>query len=169
MSPARILICDDEPHVVRLVAAKLRNAGMECLSAEDGTEALEIALSHRPDLIVSDCQMPGLTGLEMAARLRAAEQSNEPAPGYEGGTPVLLLTGRGFAVTPQDLEGTNVRAVMSKPFSPREILATVQRLLNERTSPMPAAVDEGDAITLVAPPDRQPAPNICPEPFRCLP
>ncbi len=117
----RILVCDDEPHIVHVVAAKLRNAGFEVITAENGEEALERATCESPALVITDFQMPYLTGLELAERLKA-----EPAT---CGVPLILLTARGFSIDESDWKNTNIRAVMCKPFSPREILSKVQELL----------------------------------------
>jgi CheY-like chemotaxis protein len=119
---ATILVCDDEPHIVHVVAAKLRNAGFEVETAADGQEALQRAKARRPDLIISDFQMPNMSGLELAARLRA-----EPAL---RDVPIVMLTARGFAIEPAELASTGIRCVMAKPFSPREVLAAARKLLD---------------------------------------
>lgn len=117
----RILVCDDEPHIVHVVAAKLRNAGFDVITAENGEEALERATNEAPALVVTDFQMPYLTGLDLAARLRAGPATS--------GIPIILLTARGFSIDEADWQGSNIREVMCKPFSPREILGKVQELL----------------------------------------
>ncbi|MEE8168952.1 MAG: response regulator, partial [Phycisphaerae bacterium] len=61
MGKKTILVCDDEPHILHVVSMKLRNAGYDVLCAEDGREALALALEHRPDAIVTDYQMPELS------------------------------------------------------------------------------------------------------------
>lgn len=121
MSTMTILVCDDEPHILHVVASKLKNAGFHVLTAEDGLEGFETALAERPDLIVSDYQMPELSGLEMCARLRGDPATAE--------IPVLMLTARGFAPEMAAVEVGNIRAVLAKPFSPREVLAKVHELL----------------------------------------
>ena len=123
MAAKKILICDDEPHIVHVVAAKLKNVGFEILTATDGEEALEIARRERPDLIITDYQMPFLSGLELCAKLRADEQL--------GQTPAIMLTARGFSLGDEDLQGTNVRKLLAKPFSPRAVLKAVQEILDE--------------------------------------
>jgi two-component system alkaline phosphatase synthesis response regulator PhoP len=121
MTPKRILVCDDEPHILNVVASKLRNAGFEVLTARDGQEGLQVAGRERPDLIVTDYQMPCLSGLEMCAKLR-----ENPSTIL---TPVVMLTARGYSLSDDTLAQTNIRKVLVKPFSPREVLATVQELL----------------------------------------
>ncbi|HVP11660.1 MAG TPA: response regulator [Phycisphaerae bacterium] len=121
MGQQTILVCDDEPHILHVVSTKLRNAGYEVITAADGEEGLNLAVQHTPALIITDYQMPMLSGLELCAKLRA-----------EPGTcniPVVMLTARGFSMNDQDLKETNVRKVLPKPFSPREILRTTQEIL----------------------------------------
>ncbi|MCK6483877.1 MAG: response regulator [Phycisphaerae bacterium] len=121
MSKRTVLVCDDEPHILHVVASKLRNAGFEVLTAEDGGEALELARAHHPHLVLTDCQMPELSGLELATLLHGQSDLAQ--------VPVLMLTARGYSIAPADLEGTNIREVIPKPFSPREILQKVQHHL----------------------------------------
>lgn len=115
------LVVDDEPHIVHVVALKLRNAGLEVLTASDGEQAYEIACKERPDIVISDLQMPYMSGLELCTRLRENPDTSA--------TPALLLTARGHALSQDDLAKTNIAEVLAKPFSPREILAKVEALL----------------------------------------
>lgn len=117
----KILVCDDEPHIVHVVATKLRNAGFEVSTAGDGEEGFETAKAIIPSLIITDYQMPYLSGLELCAKLRG-----EPST---AGIPAVMLSARGFSLMPDDLRDTNIRKVLPKPFSPRELLATVQQVL----------------------------------------
>lgn len=118
----RVLVVDDEAHIVHVVTLKLQNAGFEVITASDGEEGLAVATDQLPDLIVTDYQMPFVSGLEMCTRLRQQEQTSH--------IPALMLTARGFSIPPQDLAQTNIRQVLSKPFSPRDILARVQELID---------------------------------------
>ena len=121
MSQRTILVADDEPHIVQVVALKLRNAGYGVLTAGDGEEALEIAHRNRIDLVVTDQMMPFLTGTELARKLHESERTR--------GIPVLLLTARGYAIDPDERKSANLRGLLSKPFSPRELLAEIEREL----------------------------------------
>jgi len=116
----KILVADDEAPIANVVAMKLRNAGLEVIVAMDGLEAYELAIAERPDFMITDLQMPGMSGLELCARL-AAE--------LEGGIPTILLTAKGFELTAESVCELPVRRIMTKPFSPRELLAQVQELL----------------------------------------
>ena len=117
----KILVADDEAHIRHIVSMKLANAGYEVVTAEDGEEALELALAEHPDLVITDYQMPYLTGLEMCARLRANAATRQ--------TPVLMLTARGFDIESHEMSAAGIVSVLSKPFSPREVLGKVQELV----------------------------------------
>jgi two-component system alkaline phosphatase synthesis response regulator PhoP len=117
----RLLIVDDEIHILQVLSLKLTNAGYEVFTAADGEEGLELALLERPDLIITDFQMPYMTGLEMCCALSADTRT--------AGTPVLMLTARGYSLDDEDLATGNIRQVIHKPFSPRAVLSTVQELL----------------------------------------
>lgn len=124
MTPAKILVVDDEAHIVHVVALKLRNAGYVVVTASDGEEALELALNELPDLVITDLQMPYLSGLQLCEKLR---ESKELAS-----VPAMMLTARGYSIAEEDLARTNIRTVLSKPFSPREVLERTKELLAER-------------------------------------
>jgi len=116
----KILVADDEAPIANVVAMKLRNAGLEVVVAMDGLEAYELAVAERPDFMITDLQMPGMSGLELCARLVAE---------LEGGIPTILLTAKGFELSAESVRELPVRRIMTKPFSPRELLAQVQELL----------------------------------------
>jgi len=116
-----VLVVDDEVHILHVVSMKLRNAGYTVITAEDGEEALELAVARTPDLVITDYQMPYMTGLELCMALKKhAGTRNMPA---------IMLTARGFNLPREYLEKTNIAGVLSKPFSPREILTRVQELI----------------------------------------
>lgn len=116
-----VLVVDDESHILHVVSLKLRNAGFEVVTAEDGEEGLALALERRPALVITDYQMPYMTGLELCKALKKEEATRD--------IPALMLTARGFAMPEQSLAQTNIAAVLSKPFSPREVLSRVQALI----------------------------------------
>ena len=87
----------------------------------DGEEALELCRSKKPDLLITDYQMPYLTGLELCKRLRQDERTAR--------IPVLMLTARGFDIESHEMSEAGINDVISKPFSPREILRKVENLL----------------------------------------
>lgn len=122
----RILIADDEAHILHIVSLKLRNAGYEVDTAEDGEDALHKIREQPPDLLITDLQMPFLNGLELCVELRRDPDLRE--------LPALLLTARGASLEGHELARTNIRGVMSKPFSPREVLLKVESLLKPEGS-----------------------------------
>jgi DNA-binding response OmpR family regulator len=118
MGLAKILVVDDEPHMVKLVQANLQAAGYEVVSAMDGNQALEAAQSEMPDLIILDIMLPGVDGYEVCRRIRE----------YSA-VPVLMLTARGSEM---DLvRGFDVGAddYLVKPFSVNELLVRVRAVL----------------------------------------
>lgn len=121
MAKTRILIADDERHLTYMLALKLGQAGAETCTASDGTEALALARSKRPDLVITDFQMPRMTGLELAQQMRTLPETAD--------VPLLMLTGRGHRVPPSELARTNVRSVIAKPFSLRELIQAVSELV----------------------------------------
>jgi two-component system alkaline phosphatase synthesis response regulator PhoP len=122
-SAKKILVVDDESHILHVVSLKLRNAGFTVVTGSDGQEGLDLANSELPDLIITDFQMPQLSGLELCRRLR-----QEPATRH---IRAIMLTARGYQLGPQDAEQSGIRRMLSKPFSPRHLLTTVNEVLNE--------------------------------------
>jgi CheY-like chemotaxis protein len=119
----KILVADDETHILHVVSLKLRNAGFIVVTARDGQEALEMAQADRPDLIITDYHMPQLSGLELCQRLK-----QDPAT---TGIPAIMLTARGYHLEPSDTEQSGILRMLSKPFSPRQLLTTVNEVLEQ--------------------------------------
>jgi two-component system phosphate regulon response regulator PhoB len=119
-----VLIVDDEVHIVNVVAMKFKSAGFNVLTARDPQEAFEIAQQARPDLVVTDHQMPGGSGLDLCKSLGSIEQTRS--------TPAILLTAYDFSIGDESLEDSNVELVLPKPFSPRELLAKAQAILEKK-------------------------------------
>ena len=127
---ARLLVVDDEPNIRELLSASLRYAGFEVATAADGQQALALAASFRPDLLVLDVMMPGLDGFAVVRRLRESGRH----------TPVLFLTARdGVADRIAGLTAGGDDYV-TKPFSLEEVAARLRGLLR-RTSR--AVADDG--------------------------
>lgn len=116
-----VLVADDEAHIRAVVVAKLRSAGLFVTEACDGAEALELAEASPPDMIVTDLQMPRMSGLELCQALRRAERTRH--------VPALLLTARGYILSEEEIALTSIREVMSKPFSARELVGRVMNIL----------------------------------------
>ena len=125
--PCRIHVCDDEPHIVLAVSLKFRKAGFEVSTASDGQSAWKTIQAERPQVVISDLQMPKMDGLELVRKMRS-ETAFENVP-------VILLTAKGFELDEADLhEELGINAVICKPFSPRELLALVQSLIEATAS-----------------------------------
>ena len=116
---ARLLVVDDDADIVELLAASLRFSGFEVTTARNGHDALALASSSRPDLIVLDVMMPGLDGLSVVRRLR------------EGGSrvPVVLLTAKD--ATEDRVAGLTIGGddYITKPFSLEEVVARIRAVL----------------------------------------
>jgi DNA-binding response OmpR family regulator len=126
MEKRKALVVDDEFHIVQVVSIKLKNNGFDVVTAENGSDAYHLASEVQPDIIISDCQMPIMNGLEMIEKLR---QSSETAH-----IPVIMLTARGFEIEDEQKEQLRISACLSKPFSPREVLATIEDVLKQNAS-----------------------------------
>jgi DNA-binding response OmpR family regulator len=117
----KILVAEDSATIRRLVSARLIADGYDVVEAEDGEQALALAVSERPDLIVLDKVMPKLDGFEIVRELRSR-------PGTKS-LPIVMLTDRSGE---DDVIGgldLGVDEYMPKPFSPRELSVRVRRLL----------------------------------------
>jgi two-component system, OmpR family, alkaline phosphatase synthesis response regulator PhoP len=120
----RILLCDDEIHILRAAEFKLKRAGYDVRIASDGEEAWEAIQAQKPDILVTDCQMPRLDGIGLVQRIRTNPATAE--------LPVFMLTAKGFELSHEQLASMwNVMAVIAKPFSPRDLLQRVQAALAE--------------------------------------
>lgn len=127
-----ILAADDEAHILHVVSLKLQNAGYNVITAKDGEEAFDAACGNAVDLVITDFQMPGMSGIELARKLHAE-------PGKKT-LPVMLLTAHGLALEQVELAQAGITVCLSKPFSPRDLLAKVHELLELRAaSAAPAA------------------------------
>jgi CheY-like chemotaxis protein len=122
MNRGTVLLVDDEPHIPLVVGRRLASAGYEIITASDGEEALAVAIESPPDLIITDLQMPFMSGAELAAALRADERLRD--------IPVVLLTARGYVLPEEEQHAPNIKRFLSKPFSVRQILETVEELLD---------------------------------------
>lgn len=114
----RVLVVDDEPAIVTLLQYNLEQAHYKVTTAGDGETALTLALQNQYDFIILDLMLPGLDGLEVTKKLRAAGL----------GTPVMILTARDSE--PDKIIGLELGAddYVTKPFSPREILARMKAI-----------------------------------------
>jgi DNA-binding response OmpR family regulator len=120
MAP-KVLVCDNEEALRVLVRGALELGDYEILEARDGDQSLELARKFEPDLIVLDMMMPGRSGLEVLADLRAEQRFVE--------TPVIMLTARAQAADRAAALEAGATRFLPKPFSPLELASTVEELL----------------------------------------
>jgi DNA-binding response OmpR family regulator len=117
---AKVLVVDDEPHIVALVQNRLKAVGYEVLSAFDGEEGVKKAKESSPDLIILDVLMPKLSGIEVAIQLRADEKTKK--------IPIIMLT----AILNKDEEERHVTFTdsicLAKPIDPEELMSRVREL-----------------------------------------
>ncbi len=135
-----VLVIDDEKDLQELVRYNLEKEGFDVIMARDGTSGLEIALRHRPDLIVLDLMMPGMDGLEVCRRLRSDDRGKR--------VPLLMLTAK--ATEADRVVGLELGAddYVTKPFSPRELVARIKAILRRASSQPEAAetIRRGDLL-----------------------
>jgi len=128
---ATVLVADDDRKIIDMLRRTLAYEGYAVLTASDGAEALEKVRTHRPDLIILDRMMPGLEGLEVARRIRAADP-----------TPILMLTARDAIEDRVAGLDSGADDYLVKPFAPAELLARIRALLRRTDgldSPRPLA------------------------------
>ena len=121
---AKVLVADDEPHLLRLVKFRLEREGYEVLTAADGETALQVARDEHPDLCVLDVMMPKRSGFDVLRELRSDERCS--------GMKVIMLTARaqdrdvdvGFSLGADDY--------ITKPFSPQELRVRIGAHLGKR-------------------------------------
>ena len=123
----RLLVVDDEPNLLRAVAACLKTAGYDVSTARSAREALVLLAEAIPDLVVSDIRMPGMDGYQLARQLRGSPRTDL--------VPIVFLTAKDE--TSDRVEGfrAGIDAYLTKPFEPEELIAVVNGILNrvERT------------------------------------
>jgi two-component system phosphate regulon response regulator PhoB len=127
----RILVVDDEPDITALVAYHLAKAGHRVSTAANGPEALKAAREERPDIIVLDVMLPGVSGYDVLAELRRQEETRDVG--------VILLTAR--REEPDRIRGLSLGAddYLTKPFSPAELTLRVNALLRRLAAPAVAS------------------------------
>ena len=137
---ATILVVDDEPKIARLLRDYLERAGFNVSVAHDGREALMRARTERPDLVILDLGLPAVDGLDVTRQLRR-----------DGDLPILMLTARDDET--DRVAGLELGAddYVTKPFSPREVVARVRAILRRRGGP------SGEEVIRVGPLEVDPA------------
>ncbi len=120
----RVLVVDDDREMVELIQLFLNNAGYETLAAFSGESALEQAFQQKPDLILLDIMMPKIDGWEVFRRIKNDPQAT--------GIPIVFLTARTQNIDRMiGLSVMKASGYLTKPFSKKELLDEVERVLNE--------------------------------------
>ena len=122
----KVLIADDEPNIVVSLEYLMKREGHEVLVARDGDEALALARSAQPALVLLDVMMPHKTGFEVCQAVRADEALQ--------GTKILMLTAKGRETDVAKGVALGANAYMTKPFSTRELVQKVAELLGETSA-----------------------------------
>ncbi|MCG8538682.1 MAG: response regulator transcription factor [Clostridia bacterium] len=120
MSKRKILVIDDEHHILELIQFNLENNGFEVLTCDNGEDAVTTAINKDIDLIILDLMLPGINGIEVCKRIRESSDNN---------TPIIMLTAKGEEN--DKIQGLDIGAddYMTKPFSIRELLARIKAVL----------------------------------------
>jgi CheY-like chemotaxis protein len=116
----KVLIVDDEPHVRRL-SRTILSKNFDVVEAEDGKQALEIANTQQPEVILMDMMMPKMDGLTACHVIR-----NDPAT---KSIPVIMVTAIGFELNIKLSEQMGAAGYVTKPFSPQDLLDTIEQVL----------------------------------------
>jgi CheY-like chemotaxis protein len=120
---SKILVAEDNPGLAHVLRFNLEHNGLDVTVAMDGVEAWDSAQTESFDLVISDHEMPGISGVELLTRIRKL-------PEYTG-KPLLMVTAKALELDTKRLEQQlDLAAVFSKPYSPIELVDTVQRLLS---------------------------------------
>lgn len=128
MSERRVLVAEDNIALREVVRFNLEQAGYEVRTARHGREALHILEQQTFDILVTDHQMPELTGCELCAQLQQSGQHTE--------MPIIMLTAKGYELDWNVLNGElGVREVMVKPFSPQALVLAVEKHLATSATP----------------------------------
>lgn len=118
-----VLVVDDEPNIVLSLEFLMQQAGFEVITANDGETALQRVAEQRPDLILLDISLPGLSGFEVLEQLRAQPEHAR--------LPIIMLTAHGREVEREKGLALGADDYITKPFSTRLLVEKVQALLTE--------------------------------------
>lgn len=131
--PPRVVACDDHPHITCTLEMVLTKAGFDVETHPSGELALASIQRETPDLIITDCQMPGgMDGLQLSRLIRSDSRFDL--------VPIIMLTSKGYELSERILQRElQVAALIGKPFSPRELVRLAQTLV-PTVAPEPSLV-----------------------------
>lgn len=119
----KVLVADDEAHILNILKFNIARAGYEVITAVNGAEAVERIREQRPDLILCDVMMPLKTGFEACAEVKGDPQLSS--------IPFILLTAKGQRADEEQGRDMGADAYLTKPFSPRMILQKIKEMIGE--------------------------------------
>ncbi len=137
---ATILVVEDEPAIQELIAYNLKQAGHQALRADNAEQALNLVSNALPDLVLLDWMLPGLSGIEFARRLRADKRTRT--------VPIIMLTARSDEQDKLAGLDTGADDYITKPFSPRELMARIKAVLRRRAPEMTDDVVQAGGLKL---------------------
>ena len=117
-----VLVCDDDPVILRLVQVNLELEGFDVLLADNGERAIEVATAEHPDLVILDIMMPRLDGYQTCERLKGAETTKD--------IPVVFLSAKAQQSDIEKGREYGVEEYLTKPFDPNDLVDVVHRLLS---------------------------------------
>lgn len=141
MPRGKVLLADDEAHVRLVLARRFEAMGYDVRMASDGEQALALARQDAPDVVVTDVQMPHMSGVELSLALREVESCKN--------IPIVMLSARSYIVQEGELATARVTHVLTKPFSIRKVVGLVVGLLPAGLGPLTpdeGAADEGERV-----------------------
>lgn len=121
MENTKVLVVDDESHIIELLQFNLKKRGFNVIAAINGEEAIQLAIKEKPDLIVLDVMLPGMDGIDVCRKLRSDVSTSN--------IPIIMLTAKGEES--DKILGLEMGAddYLTKPFSPRELVARIKAVL----------------------------------------
>lgn len=125
-NPPKVLIADDELHMLRLLELTFKKGGFEVVCCRDGKEALVAVTVVKPQLIVLDIMMPGLDGLATLRQLKGSADTKS--------IPVIVLSSKGHALTRSGAEIAGAAMFLTKPFSPSQLVGDAKKILKPQAS-----------------------------------
>ena len=117
----KVLICDDDPAILRVIQVNLEVEGFDVVAAHNGEEAVALAEAESPDLVILDIMMPRMDGYETVERLKANEATR--------GIPVVFLSAKAQSSDIERGKTYGVEEYLTKPFDPTDLIEVVERLL----------------------------------------
>jgi len=138
---ARVLVVEDNKDLIDLFSRQLQILGFQVSVAKNGVEALAVALTDHPDVILMDIEMPGMNGLETVSRIRANPETRR--------IPVMAITGWAFRNSRQTYMASGFNDYIAKPFTHKELLPAIAQLLRDSNK-------QSEASSMIAPAKTRP-------------